>query len=163
MERGGGHSLQMLSSCHLMLHVVYTPFFSLPVCQGVWLVYMNNHIFSSIQQTCAPSLGMKQCSSVQSDGWQSIFSELAGSVTGLAALAAHSCMGLGKHGLTHWDPRSTGLANELIDHWQVHKKLPPHLAYILWNCSGVDVNNLEAILVMTWHRQGAFQIQYGIF
>ena len=103
------------------------------------------------------------CSSVQSDGWQSIFSELAGSVTGLAALAAHSCMGLGKHGLTHWDPRSTGLANELIDHWQVHKKLPPHLAYILWNCSGVDVNNLEAILVMTWHRQGAFQIQYGIF
>ena len=80
-----------------------------------------------------------------------------------AALAAHSCMGLGKHGLTHWDPRSTGLANELIDLWQVHTKLQPHLAYILWNCSGVDVNNLEAILVMTWHRQGAFQIQYGIF
>ena len=38
------------------------------------------------------------------------------------------------------------------------KKLPPHLAYILWNCSGVDVSNLEAILVKTWHRQGAFQI-----
>ena len=27
----------------------------------------------------------------------------------------------------------------------------------------MDVNNLEAILVMAWHRQGAFQIQYGIF
>ena len=41
MERvgGGGHSLQMLTSlCYLMLHVVYTPFFSLPVCHGVWLV-----------------------------------------------------------------------------------------------------------------------------
>ena len=34
------------------------------------------------------------------------------SVTGaLAASAAQPCMGLGKHGLTHWDPRSTGLAN----------------------------------------------------
>ena len=43
------------------------------------------------------------------------------------------------------------------------KKLPPYLAYILWNCSGVDVNNLESILLMTWHRQAAFQIQYGIF
>ena len=72
-------------------------------------------------------------------------------------------MGLPKHGLTHWDPRSTGLANELIDHWQVHKKLPPHLAYILWNCSGVDVNNLEAILVMTWHRQGAFKYSMEYF
>ena len=45
----------------------------------------------------------------------------------------------------------------------MHKKLPPYLAHILWNCSGVDVNNLEAILVMTWHLQAAFQIQYGIF
>ena len=45
----------------------------------------------------------------------------------------------------------------------MHKKLPPYLAYILWNCSGVDVNNLESILVMTWHRQAVFQIQYGIF
>ena len=43
------------------------------------------------------------------------------------------------------------------------KKLPPYLAYILWNCSGVDGNNLESILVITWHRQAAFQIQYGIF
>ena len=35
----GGHSLQMLSSlCYLMLHVVYAPYFSLPVCHGVWLV-----------------------------------------------------------------------------------------------------------------------------
>ena len=41
--KGGGHSLQMLSSlCYLMLHVVYTTFFSLPVCHGVWLVYNNN-------------------------------------------------------------------------------------------------------------------------
>ena len=38
-----------------------------------------------------------------------------------------------------------------------------HHIYILWNCSGMDGNNLEAILVMTWHRQGAFQTQYGIF
>ena len=93
--------------------------------------------------------------------WLTVFSELAGSC--FAAPAAQSCMGLGKHGLPHWDPRSTGLANELIDHWQVHKKLPPYLAYILWNCSGVDVSNLESILLMTWHRQAAFQIQYGIF
>ena len=41
--------------------------------------------------------------------WLTVFSELAGSC--LAASAAQSCMGLGKHGLTHWDPRSTGLAN----------------------------------------------------
>ena len=27
----------------------------------------------------------------------------------------------------------------------------------------MDVNNLESILVMTWNRQAAFQIQYGIF
>ena len=114
--------------------------------------------FFSIQQTCAPFPGMKhnvpQCSlmadSLKWAGWVS-----------LAAPAAQSCMGLRKHGLTHWDPRSTGFANELIDHWQVHKKLPPHLAYILWNCSGMDVNNLEATLVMTWHQQGAFQTQYG--
>ena len=45
---------------------------------------------------------------MQSGGWQSL-------VSWLAAPAAQSCMGLGKHGLTHWDPRSTGLANELID------------------------------------------------
>ena len=129
-----------------------------------YAIYMNNHIFFlNSTDMCSIPRNETQCSSVQSDGWQSIFSELAGSVSGLAALAAHSCMGLRKHGLTHWDPRCTGLANELIDHWQVHKKLPPHLAYILWNCSGVDVNNLEAILVMTWHRQWAFQIQYGIF
>ena len=38
--------------------------------------------------------------------WLTVFSELAGSC--LAASAAQSCMGLGKHGLTHWDPRSTG-------------------------------------------------------
>ena len=95
--------------------------------------------------------------------WLTVFSELAGSVSGLAAPAAQSCMGLRKHGLTHWDPRSTGLANKLIDHWQVHKKLPPYLAYIMWNCSGVYGNNLESILVITWHRQAAFQIQYGIF
>ena len=129
-----------------------------------YAIYMNNHIFFlNSTDMCSIPENETYCSSVQSDGWQSIFSELAGSVTCLNALAAHSCMGLGKHGLTHWDPRSSGLANELIDHWQMHKKLPPHLAYILWNCSGVDVNNLEAILVMTWHRQGAFQIQYGIF
>ena len=27
----------------------------------------------------------------------------------------------------------------------------------------MDGNNLESILVITWHRQAAFQIQYGIF
>ena len=27
----------------------------------------------------------------------------------------------------------------------------------------MDVNNLESILVMTWHRQAPFQIQYEIF
>ena len=99
---------------------------------------------------------------MQSDGWQSIF-KWAGWVSyqAWADPAAQSCM-LGKHGLTHWDPRSTGLANWLIDHWQVHKNLPPYLAYILWHCSGVDGNNLESILVITWHRQAAFQIQYGI-
>ena len=87
-----------------------------------YVIYMNNHIFSSIQQTCAPFPGMKlnvpQCSLM--DDSQSLVSWL-GQFSVLAALAAHLCMGLGKHGLTHWDPRSTGLANELIDHWQVHK------------------------------------------
>ena len=59
-------------------------------------------------------------------------------------------MGLRKHGLTHWAPRSTGLADELIDHWQVHKKLPPHLAYILWNCSGW----MSIIWRQYWHWLG---------
>ena len=87
-----------------------------------YVIYMNNHIFFlNSTDMCSIPGNETSCSSVQSDGWQSIFSELAGSVTGLAALAANSCMGLGKHGLTHWDPRSTGLANELINHWQVHK------------------------------------------
>ena len=46
--KGGGHSLQMVSSlCYLMLHVVYTPFFSLPVCHGVWLV-----IYYAPRDTC---------------------------------------------------------------------------------------------------------------
>ena len=123
--------------------------------------------FSSIPQTCAPFPVMKhnvhQCS-LMADS-QSLASWL-GQLSGLTALAAQSCMlrmGLRKHGLTHWDPRSTGLANQLIDHWLVRKKLPPYLAYVLWNCSGVDVNNQESILVMTWHRQAAFRIQYGIF
>ena len=95
--------------------------------------------------------------------WLTVFSELAGSVSCPSCSVMHAGMGLRKHGLTHWDPRSTGLANELIDPWQVHKKLPPYLAYILWNCSGVDGNNLKSILVITWHRQTTFQIQYGIF
>ena len=133
-------------------------------------IYMNNHIFfSSIQQTRAPFTLMKHdvphCSLMVDS--QSSVSPRGRS----AALATQSCMRLCKHGLTRWDPRRTGLANQIIDHWPVHKKLlPPYLAYIwdyysslslniLWNCSGVDVNNLESILVMTWHRQGAFQIQ----
>ena len=127
--------------------------------------------FSSIQQTCAPFSGMKhnvpQCSLMADN--QSLVSwlgQLSGFPSGLSCPSCpimHAYMGLGKHGLTHWDPRSTRLANQLIDHWQVHKNLPPYLAYILWNCSGVDGNNLESILLITWRRQAAFQIQYGIF
>ena len=128
-----------------------------------YAIYMNDHIFflnSTVLHSREWKNNAHQCSLM--DDSQSLVSRL-GQLQGLAAVAAHSCMGLRKHGLTRWDPRSTGPANELIDHWQVHKKLPSRLAYILWNCSGVDVNNLEAILVMTWHRQGAFQIQYEIF
>ena len=47
----------------------------------------------------------------------------------------------------------------LTHHWQVHEKiLPPYLAYIRRNCLGMDVNNLESILVqvMTCHRQTAY-------
>ena len=118
--------------------------------------------FSSIHQTCAPFTVMKH-NFLSAAWWLTVFSELAGSVSCPSCSVMHAGMGLPKHGLTHWDPRSTGFANELIDHWQVHKKLPPYLAYILWNCSGVDGNNLKSILVITWHRQTAFQIQYGIF
>ena len=82
----------------------------LSVMPYIWITIY----FSSIQQTCAPFPGMKhnvhQCSLM--DDSQSLVSWVG---QYQAALAAHSCMGLRKHGLTHWDPRSTGLANELID------------------------------------------------
>ena len=71
-----------------------------------YAIYMNNHIFSSIQQTCAPLPGMKhnvpQCSLM--DDSQSLVSWL-GQVSGLAALAAQSCM------LT-WDFANMGLLTE---------------------------------------------------
>ena len=47
----------------------------------------------------------------------------------------------------------------LTHHWQVHEIIfPPYLAYIWRNCIGMDVNNLESILVqvMTCHRQTAY-------
>ena len=47
----------------------------------------------------------------------------------------------------------------LTHHWQVHEIIfPPYLAYIRRNCLGMDVNNLELILVqvMTCHCQTAY-------
>ena len=47
----------------------------------------------------------------------------------------------------------------LTHHLQVHEIIfPPYLAYIRRNCLGMDVNNLESILVqvMTCHRQTAY-------
>ena len=128
-----------------------------------YAIYMNNHIFFLNSTDIALHSREWNIMFLSAVWWLTVFSELAGSVNRLSWPSCPLMHGTSQTWVTHWDPRSTGLANELIDHWQVHKKLPPHLAYILWNCSGMDVNNLEAILVMTWHRQGAFQIQYGIF
>ena len=47
----------------------------------------------------------------------------------------------------------------LTHHWQVHEIIfPPYLAYIRRNCLGMDVNNLESILVQvtTCHRHTAY-------
>ena len=51
---------------------------------------------------------------MHSDGWQSLVSwlgQLAGWVGCPSCPVMHGDMGLCKHGLTHWDPRSTGLAS----------------------------------------------------
>ena len=88
---------------------------------------------------------------MQSDGWQSIFSELA--ELGSAALAAHSCMGPRKHGLTHWDPRSTGLANELIG-------LSTHLGTGVDGASGRGWKLADFLLKHVWFSSLLFK-SYG--
>ena len=74
-----------------------------------YAIYMNNHIFFSQFNRHVLHSRERNIMFLSAVWWLTVFSELAGSC--LAASAAQSCMGLGKHGLTHWDPRSTGLAN----------------------------------------------------
>ena len=74
-----------------------------------YAIYMNNHIFFSQFNRHVLHSRERNIKFLSAVWWLTVFSELAGSC--LAASAAQSCMGLGKHGLTHWDPRSTGLAN----------------------------------------------------
>ena len=73
------------------------------------ICHMNNHIFFSQFNRHVLHSRERNIMFLSALWWLTVFSELAGSC--LAASAAQSCMGLGKHGLTHWDPRSTGLAN----------------------------------------------------
>ena len=82
--------------------------------------------------------------------WLTVFSELAGSC--LAASAAQSCMGLGKHGLTHWDPRSTGLANN-CHHILLIAPALPELLWLptVWRCPYIEIafSTLDCSIVPT--------------
>ena len=80
-----------------------------PIWQCSVICHMNNHIFFSQFNRHVLHSRERNIMFLSALWWLTVFSELAGSC--LAASAAQSCMGLGKHGLTHWDPRSTGLAN----------------------------------------------------
>ena len=89
------------------------------------------------------------CSSVHSDGWQSLVSwlgQLAGWVGCTSCPVMHGDMG--KHANMGWLTETQEVQGLLINSLTIDRciqKLPPYLAYILWNCSGVDVNNLESI------------------